>query len=146
MRTLIKIEFNQTINHTTKQLTNGTTYQFINPTTGELINITFYDYWVHEVHYSRIDGLPIFEIKQSQIPTDPLETFQLIYNNTNIDIKSIQIIKPIPDTTAFFTYQADNEKEIIDFILKQCNMTHKDLEDKDAYKSIIRQLKLNNIL
>lgn len=139
MRTLIKIEFNQTVNHTTKQLTNGTTYQFINPTTGELINIKFYD-------YSRIDGLPIFEIKQSQIPTNPLETFQLIYNNTNIDIKSIQIIKPIPDTTAFFTHQADNEKEIIYFILKQCNMTHKDLEDKDAYKTIIRQLKLNNIL
>lgn len=136
---IAKIEFNQTINHTTNHLTKGSPYQFLNPTTGELIKISFYD-------YSRIDGLPFFQIKQSKMPTDPLKTFQLIYNNTNIDIKSVQIINPIPDTKSFFTYQADNEKEIIDFILKQCNMTHKDLEDKDAYKSIIRQLKLNNML
>jgi hypothetical protein len=112
------------------------------PTTNETITINLNS-------YSRIDGCPIFTINENIITqlSNPLEEYQIINDNKNpINIKNKTIINPIEDNIKYMTYQSENENEIINFILKHLNMTHDDLNKQDAYKMIIRQIKLNKLI
>ena len=135
--TIVKIEFEKPMTN----FGNGAYVWLTHPTTNETITMNFDS-------YSRIDGNPIFRINKTNINsfTRPLHQFQLNDNNTLINIKDITLINTLEDNVKYMTYQYENEKEIINFILDHCNMTHDDLNKQDAYKMVIRQLKLNNII
>lgn len=148
--TLYKITFDHKIDNMLhkllySRLSNNKDYTFINTHTNESFTMKFYD-------YSRIDGCPYFKLNNNITTKLPIENYSLSYSNPHdlsfhlINIDKSEIITPIPDPTKYFTYRNDNEKEIINFILNQCDMTYEDLDKQDAYKTVIRQLKLNNII
>jgi hypothetical protein len=132
----IKIELRNKIQFTKNQIVR----LIHNQDPNNITNIKF-------IALSRIDGLPIFEIDSNTISnTYSLISHKLMINNQQSTIKDIQIISSNSFDNLSNHIVNQNKDKIVDFILEQLNIPIIALNDEDSHKSIIRQLKLNNIM
>jgi hypothetical protein len=140
---LIKITFDPIINYNNPIIGPKSIILLLtlNHVSGDSIELDFHA-------FSRIDGLPIYDIDTNNLNNIkyPLKEYYTTINNKKYTIEDCHLIKPIEDNIKHYTYQSTNETKIIDFILEGLNIDKKDLDKKDAYKNIIREIKLNKII
>lgn len=87
---------------------------------------------------SRIDKFPIFII--DKFPIIDLKEFTV----NGYQIKEYWVIKQLNDIQ-FDNNVDENKNKIIDYLFELHNINQYDLTKKDAYKSIIRNLKIGSI-
>ena len=123
----IKIEFD-----TKQNLTPNTSYQFINPTNSEIMSAVYSG-------DSRIDGYPIFIV---YFP--PVSRF-FDFTLNNIKIKELSLIPKIEDQFGSGHY-SENKDILLDYFMREYNITSSDLANDSKFKSIMRELHIDKVL
>lgn len=126
---IFKIEFDIPI------IFNNSIYTFDNPKTNESINFIY-------LSKSRIDGIDIFELHPVNYTNGRLSDFQ--YNK--IGIKSITIVSNLEEHVSGKSQLFYNKNKIVEFLENHFKIDDYDLSEKDAYLSVIRDIKLKLLL
>lgn len=126
---IFKIEFDIPI------IFNNSVYTFDNSKTNESINLIY-------LFKSRIDGIDIFELPLVNYTKGRISDFQ--YNK--IGIKSISIVSNIEEHATGQSQFLYNKNKIVEFLENHFKIDDYDLSEKDAYLSVIRDIKLKSLL
>lgn len=90
---------------------------------------------------SRIDGYPMFMIQHM-----PIKQFT-DYKLKGHPIRNVSLIKQLEDNIANYNnFISENKEKIINYLFELYDIKESDLKEKDAYKSIIRNIKLKTII
>jgi hypothetical protein len=127
---IFKIEFDIPI-----IFNNNSIYTFDNPKTNESINFIY-------LSKSRIDGIDIFELPPVNYTKGRIPDFQ--YNK--IGIKSISIVSNLEEHATGQSQFLYNKNKIVEFLENHFKIDDYDLSEKDAYLSVIRDIKLKLLL
>lgn len=126
---LIKIEF-----HSKPHLKIGGSYTFTSNDNTSSFKAIY-------VENSRIDGYPMFVIQHT--PIKQLTEYKLKVHT----IKNFSIIKQLEDNiTGYNNFLTENKEKVINYLFQLYDIKESDLVTKNAHESIIREIKLKNII
>ena len=89
---------------------------------------------------SIIHNNPIFMIQH--MPIKEFTDYTLKGNS----IKNVSIIRQLKDVEDSNSFISENKEKIIDYLFEVYEINESDLKEKNSYKSIIRNIKLKNII